>query len=30
MGHWFAERNARRGGDLGPDAIVEISITLRG
>jgi hypothetical protein len=29
LGHWFAERHARPGGNLGPDATVEITINSR-
>lgn len=29
IGHWFAERHARPGNNLGPDAIVEIRVTAR-
>ena len=29
MRHWFAERHARAGVDLGPSAIVEIRITAK-
>ncbi len=27
--HWFAERHAPAGGNLGPDAIVEIRVTAK-
>lgn len=29
IGHWFAERHAHPGANLGPDAIVEIQITAK-
>jgi len=29
IGHWYAERHAGDGGDLGPDAEVEITIKRR-
>jgi hypothetical protein len=29
IGHWYAEHHAGDGGDLGPDAAVEITIKPR-